>query len=263
MSKRINLARFLFRLGSFIHSLPIVIMKPDDLVEFSRQTYATPESVEDWAEDVLVDSGLWPEETDLIKSIHDQKGDLLLLGIGGGREAIPFAKMGFKVTGVDFIPGMVEKAIANAEARGYKILGLVQDISSLDVPDTSYDVVWFSRAMYSCVPTRARRIAMLKQIYHALKPGGYLLCQFYSKDKHFEVGKAERLRRTIAKSPVGNREYEKGDTLWLNMEFVHFFTSEAEIRTELEEGGLCVTQIKLNPASIRGAAICKKKHDRT
>lgn len=255
MSIRINLARFFLRLGTFLHSLPVVIMKPDDLVEFSRQTYAQPGNVEGWCENNLVDDGLNPDELELVKLLPPDKGKLLLLGIGGGREAIPLAKMGFEVTGVDYVTEMVKRAIQNAEQRGVHIEGLVQEISNLDVPESEYDVVWISRAMYSCVPTRARRINMVKQIRQALKPGGLFICQFHSGLGWENEGKSERLRRFIAKSPFGNRLYENGDILWLNIEFVHIITSKEEIHAELEAGGLIVKQINMDPGTTRGSAI--------
>lgn len=258
MSYRIHIGRFFLRLGSFLQTLPVVIMKPVDLVEFSRQSYDKPGDVEGWSEDILVDSGLNDQERELINSVTKQTGQLLLLGLGGGREAIPLAKMGFQVTGVDFVPAMVERAIENAEKRGVHIDCLVQEISNLDVPEASFDVVWISRAMYSCVPTRSRRIKMIQQIACALKPEGEFICQFHSGVGWENEGKSERLRRIIAKSPFGNRSYENGDILWLNIEFVHIFTAEDEIRSELEAGGLGVTQINMDPASNRGSAICVK-----
>ena len=262
MRMRIRFSRFLLRTGEFIQTLPIVIMKPDDLVEFSRQSYASPGDVESWSEDTLVDSGLNAEEHDLLERISPNKGNLLLLGVGGGREAIPMAKMGFQVTGVDYIPAMVERAKENAIQRGVEIKGMVQEISQLDVPQAAFDVVWISKFMYSCIPTRARRVQMVQRIYRALKPGGEFVCQFQiwmGQDNH---SKAERLRRLIAASPIGNRAYEDGDRLWLNVEFVHVFRSEEEVRSELEEGGLDIVHIKFDPASIRGAAVAVKNVDK-
>ncbi|NIV37994.1 MAG: hypothetical protein GWN58_53840, partial [Anaerolineae bacterium] len=49
MSIRVSLARFLLQLGDFVQSLAVVVMKPDDLIEFSRQTYDKPQNVEGWA----------------------------------------------------------------------------------------------------------------------------------------------------------------------------------------------------------------------
>ena len=147
MNLRIRLAFFLLHLGDFIKSLPILVMKPDDLVEFSRQTYAKPQSVESWAEQNLVDSGLGDAEQELLAALPFKTGKLLLLGVGGGREAIPLARIGFQVTGVDYVPALVERAIENAAQRGVVIEGLVQDISRLEVPAGAYDVVWISEAM--------------------------------------------------------------------------------------------------------------------
>lgn len=48
MSLRISLSRFLIQLGAFVQSLPVLVMRPDDLVEFSRQSYARPHDIEGW-----------------------------------------------------------------------------------------------------------------------------------------------------------------------------------------------------------------------
>jgi 2-polyprenyl-3-methyl-5-hydroxy-6-metoxy-1,4-benzoquinol methylase len=258
MGMRIRLARFLLRLGGFIQSLPVLVMKADDLVEFSRQAYARPQNVEAWAEDPLVDSGLSADELDLLAAVPARTGELLLLGVGGGREAIPLARMGFRVTGVDYVTAMVQRAEENAARRGVQIEGLVQEISQLDVQEDAYDVVWLSRNMYSCVPTRARRVAMVRRITRALKPGGLFLCQFQWRASPRPRGKGELLRRAVAACTLGNLAYEVGDTLWLNVEFVHEFSSEDAIRSELEEGGLEVLCIQTSRTTVRGSAVCKK-----
>lgn len=258
MSWRVRVAWGLIRLGAFIQSLPVLVMKPDDLVEFGRRTYSKPRNVEGWAEDSLVDSGLSDEEEDLLAAVPDTTGDLLLLGVGGGREAIPLGRVGFRVTGVDFVPAMVNRAVGNAATRGVRIDGLVQEISQLDVPAGAYDVVWLSRSMYSCVPTRARRVAMVQRIAQALKPGGHFLCQFHWDPgaRHSRMGLL--LRRAVAACTLGNLSYEEGDMLWGQVEFVHAFSSEEAIRSELKHGGLSVERITTHDGSIRGSAVCRK-----
>lgn len=262
MSLRIRLAHFLMRAGEFLQSLPVVVMKPGDLIEFSRQTYARPQNLEGWVEDSLVDSGLNPDELDLLAAVPVTAGSLLLLGVGGGREAIPLARMGFEVTGVDFVGGMVERAIENADRRGIKIQGLVQEISQLNVPPGAYDVVWLSRSMYSCVPTRARRVEMVKHIAQALKPGGFFLCQFHWDLRSRLTAKGRLLRRLIAACTLGNLAFEEGDILWGKIEFIHAFTSEEAVRSELEEGGLSIVSLQVNQDHLRGSAVCRKTADR-
>lgn len=198
------------------------------------------------------------DELDLLAALPDKTGDLLLLGVGGGREGIPLPRMGYRVTGVDYVPSMVERAKENAAHRGFYFEGLVQEFSQLDVPSSAYNVVWLSRAMYSCVPTRTRRVEMVRRITRSLKPGGFFLCQFHWDPRCVLSAKGRFVRRLIAAFTLGNTEYEEGDILWGNIEFIHVFTSEDDVRSELEEGGLSVTRIQTDPNSIRGGAICRK-----
>ena len=50
MRMRVVTARSLLALGRFIQSLAIMVMKPDDLVEFSRQAWADPWNIHIWTE---------------------------------------------------------------------------------------------------------------------------------------------------------------------------------------------------------------------
>jgi 2-polyprenyl-3-methyl-5-hydroxy-6-metoxy-1,4-benzoquinol methylase len=257
MRPRIHFGRFLIRLGRFIQSQALMVMRPDDLVEFSRQTYAREKMVEDLGSTDLMYPVLHPDEQVLLGRLPIQGGRLLLLGVGGGREAIPLAKMGFEVTGVDFVPEMVEKARKNAARHGVKIKGLSQEISRLDVPAGAYDVVWLSAAMYSCVPTRGRRIGMLQRIGKALKPGGYFICQF-RWDTSRSARPWELVRKIVAFLTLGNLWYEKGDTLSYNIEFIHAFSHADEVRSEFAEGGFEVIHLHIAEEILLGGAVLRK-----
>lgn len=259
MQFHITLARALIRLGSFIQSSAVMVMPSDDLVEFGRQLYSKPKSIEFWNSDGVIDGGLNDEERQLLERIPIQKGKLLLLGLGGGREAIPFAKMGFDVTGVDFIPSMVEGAISNAKRRHAHIKGIVADITSVDMPAEKYDIVWFSTVMYSGIPTRARRVLLFRRIQRAIKPGGYLVCQF-QWDVHRQFShKAELLCRIIARLTLGNRTYEPGDRLWANTEFNHAFSSENDLTTEFSAAGFQVAWLNIPADTQRCGGVILQK----
>lgn len=258
MSWRINRARFFIRLGNFIQSLPVVMMKPDELIEFSRQTYARSGNVQAWREKTLVDSGLNQGELALINSVPDKDGNLLLLGVGGGREAVAFAKMGFSVTGVDFIEEMANGAKVEGAKRGVTINALVQEISHLLVTDNFYNVVWISNGMYSSLPTRKRRVEMVRRILKALKPDGYFLCQFHKDPRVIPPRNGIILRRFIAALTLGNTQYEPGDILWQNIEFLHSFRSEHDVKSELEEGGFSVVKYVVDERYNRPGFICRK-----
>ncbi len=247
MKPRITLGHFLIRIGGFIQSLAVTVMRPDDLVEVSQQKYARSDVINSWGEKDWVNSGLGADEIAFLEKIPLKKGRVLILGVGGGREAIQLARLGYEVTGLDFVPEMVEKARENARRHGVNIEGIVQEFSELDVPAESYNIVWISEMMYSCVPTRKRRVEMLKKIRKALRPGAYFVCQC-SCNPNSRPRKGELLRRTFAFLTLGNFWYEKGDMLWSNMEFVHTFTSEDEFRLEVEDGGFEVFYIHIPEA---------------
>ncbi len=258
MRPRIIFGRLLIRLGRFIQSLALMVMRPNDLVEFSWQTYAREKMVEDLGREDPAYPGLHPDEQALLARLHLTEGQLLLLGVGGGREAIPLARMGFEVTGVDFVPEMVAKAAENAARHGVQMEGLVQEISKIDVPAESYDVAWLSAAMYSCVPTRGRRVEMLKRIGRALKPGGYFICQFRWDTKGETSRIWEHVRKVVAFLTLGDLWYEKGDTLSNNIEFIHAFSQEDEVRSEFAEGGFEVLHLHIAKEILIGGAVLRK-----
>jgi SAM-dependent methyltransferase len=166
--------------------------------------------------------------------------------------------MGFRVTGVDYVPALVERAKENAAHRGVTIEGLVQEISFLDMPAGAYDVVWLSRELYSCVPTRLRRVGMVRKIAAALRPGGLFLCMFRWNPELQPHGRGDVLRRLAAICTQGNLAYEAGDSLWQNVEFLHSFSSEDAIRSELEEGDLRIVEILTSSKRVRGSVVCEK-----
>jgi SAM-dependent methyltransferase len=258
MRPRIIFGHLLIRIGRFIQSFAVMVMRPDDLVGFSRQTYASRRMVEDYCREDLIYSGLHPDEQALLERLHLKGGRLLLLGVGGGREAIPLAQMGFEVTGVDFVPAMVEKAKENAARHGVQMEGLVQEISKIDVPAGAYDVAWLSAAMYSCIPTRGRRVEMLQRISKALKPGGYFICQFRLDTRGGPAHIWELARKVVAFLTLGNLWYEKGDTLSNNKEFIHAFSQEDEVRSEFAEGGFEVIHLHIAEEILIGGAVLRK-----
>ncbi|MCJ7483236.1 MAG: class I SAM-dependent methyltransferase [Thermodesulfovibrionales bacterium] len=229
-----------------------------NLVEFSRQHYLKPNNIQGWCDDEQVNSGLSTLEQSLLEKICITKGQLLLLGLGGGREAIPLAKMGFEVTGVDFIPQMVERAKETAKKSGVEISGMVQDISKLDLPESTFDVVWLSAAMYSCVPTRKRRSDMLKRINKSLSPGGYFVFGFYWNPKADASSKSVLLKKMVAWLSLGNLRYEKGDMLRFNLEFIHAFTAVEDIKGEIAQGGFELIDIQANDDHPFAGAIARK-----
>lgn len=260
MRPRVAIGRKILQLGGFVRSLAVAVMRPAHLIEFSRRSYAREQSVREWASDGVVKSDLNPHEKQLLSKIPIQKGNLLLLGVGGGREAIPLARLGFSVTGVDFVPGMVENAKINAKKAGVSIKGLVQELSNLNLKAREYDVVWLSAAMYSSVPGRINRRKMLKRIGESLKPGGFFACQFQWDDRSKKSKFGELIKKITAYLTLGNLHYEWGDQLWGSKEFIHAFSSRETLQSEFIQGGFTVLYCRTsNPP--RGEALLQKPVD--
>jgi SAM-dependent methyltransferase len=258
MHPRIVIAKIFLKLGRFIQSAAVVVMRPNELVEFSRLHYAKPNAVQGWGDEQFVNSGLNPQEQALLDKTNMHQGQLLLLGLGGGREAIPMAKMGFAVTGVDFIPEMVERAKENAKKNGVEINGLVQEISQLDMPEQSFDLAWLSAAMYSCVPTRKKRLDMLKRIGQTLKPGSCFVLGFLWNPKGLVSRNNSLFKKIVAWSTWGNLHYEDGDTLRFDREFMHAFLRIEDFKSEIIQGGFVLLDIQASDESEFAGAVVRK-----
>ena len=257
MKSRVTIARFLIRFGRFIQSLAIMVMRTDDLIEFSRQTYAIPEAVKIWGRDDLVDAGLTPDEIDMLDRVPLSHGRLLLLGVGGGREAVALGQKGFDVMGVDFIPQLLAKTKENCAKHNLRFAGLAQEISRIDVPAARFDVVWLGDGIYSSVPTSHRRVAMLKRIRNALKSDGYCICLFFWRRGKGIPRAVEWFRKCFGFLTGGNIHYEDGDTLFQNAEFIHEFSIEQKLKDELKQGGFRVEYFHISKEWMRGGTILR------
>jgi len=183
-----------------------------------------------------------------------------LLGVGGGREAIVLAKSGFAVTGVDFIREMVERSIANARERGVEILGEVQEISRMDFAPASFDAIWFSCSIYSSVPGKKSRIALLSRAGKSLAPGGRIVCFFYWNPS-VNNGKIRWVAgKALSWITFGNTASERGDVLKNNQEFLHAFSREEDIRAEFEEAGFDVLRFVYPESSHNAGALLRKNN---
>lgn len=254
---KIKLARKILRIGQYIRTLAIVVMRPNDLVEFSRQNYQVFHRK--WTKEKLLTKGLTEQEEQLIQKIGISNGNLLLLGVGGGREAIPLGKMGFSITGVDFIPELIVFTEKYAKHNNISFIGLVQNYEELSVPKQSYQVVWLSNYMYSSIPTVKRRKLFLIRVKEALRTNGYFILQFEWRYNFKESNWSYALKKVLAYISMGYMGYEKGDILWQNREFLHIFHNEREIVKELEESGFKVlfTSLDNNKTNLGGMVVQK------
>ena len=106
------------------------------------------------------------------KFVKDQKGKILDLGCGSGRN---FMKVkGLKWTAVDFSEKMVEFSKLKAKKLKIDMEITKSESTKLSFEDDSFDSV-LCFAVIHCIDTAAKRKKTLKEIYRVLKPGGEAL----------------------------------------------------------------------------------------
>ena len=83
-----------------------------------------------------------PGAIEIFTSWNIKPGEKMLdVGCGAGQTAIPAAKNGVKVTGVDIASNLIEQAQARAQAEGLDSTFEEGDAEQLNFPDASFDVV--------------------------------------------------------------------------------------------------------------------------
>lgn len=259
MRPRIAFARFLLYVGEFFRTLPVVVLHPADMVEWSRQAYERGSDHYATANDV--DAGLTSDEMELWEIIPVRTGRVLILGGGCGREAVWFARQGWQVAAMDFSAKMLEQARENMARHQFAFDGWVGDIACLDAPCESFDLVWISEFLYSSVLNRTRRIEMLKQIRNILKPGGVLVVSFHWQPDAYHNSKYVWMYKLVAWLTLGNTGYENGDILFGTLEFRHAFSTEQDLYAEFHAGGFEMPGMCLfiYDGAIRGGAVLRKR----
>lgn len=100
---------------------------------------------------------------------------VLVAGSGSGRECWQLAESGWRVSGVDFSPAMVEHARAEGRRRGFDVSFQVADLREHREPEGSLGAVVFTYDVYSFLPGARSRVDVLRRVGSWLRPGGVAL----------------------------------------------------------------------------------------
>jgi cyclopropane fatty-acyl-phospholipid synthase-like methyltransferase len=80
-------------------------------------------------------------------------GQAIDIGCGEGSNAIYLSRKGFDVTGVDFSPTAIKRAISNAESAGEEITFIEDDLTNLHRVNGKYDLLVDFGALNDLNPT--------------------------------------------------------------------------------------------------------------
>ena len=106
-------------------------------------------------------------------------GKLLLPGEGEGRNAVYAAKLGWEVDGYDQSTAGKLKAIKLADKNNVKINYQIADLLEFTSSKDKYDVI---AIIYVHLNTKLRK-AFNEKIIEALKPGGKIILELFSKEQ--------------------------------------------------------------------------------
>ncbi|MFJ9454619.1 class I SAM-dependent methyltransferase [Kitasatospora sp. NPDC101447] len=138
--------------------------------------------------------------------------DVLELGAGHGRDALHFARAGFRVLATDFSPTGLEQLSAAAAGQGLadRLSIVTHDVRDpLPLPDASVDAVFAH--MLLCMALSTDEItALVAEVRRVLRPGGtFVYTVRHTGDAHYGAGTGH------------------GDDIWEHGGFaVHFFPRE-------------------------------------
>ncbi|MFB6844886.1 class I SAM-dependent methyltransferase [Streptomyces sp. NPDC056373] len=122
-----------------------------------------------------------------LQELRPAPASLLELGVGTGRLAVPLAKNGYRVHGVDASPAMLAKLHEN-DPTG-RVTTAVGDFSALAVEER-YDLVLTALNTFFMLPTQEQQISCLRGIHDALADDGVAVFETYNPQVYHRLTEA-------------------------------------------------------------------------
>ena len=112
-----------------------------------------------------------------LKALLPAGADVLDIGCGYGRLAIPLAREGFRVTGLDLSPDLIAEAKRRAATADLKISFQVGNMTSLPYNDERFDAALCLWSAFNELLEVHEQRAALAEMYRVLRPGGFELLE--------------------------------------------------------------------------------------
>ena len=125
-----------------------------------------------------VDFEAWAEYTEeILFRVGWRPRNVVDLACGTGSTALPLARRGYAVTGVDLSPEMLAVARARAAAAGLTVGFLCQDMRRLELPSPADLITCFHDGM-NYLLTEGDLLRTFRRVRRGLVPGGLFVCDF-------------------------------------------------------------------------------------
>ena len=131
---------------------------------------------------LLSDERTTGEVEGIVKLLALPPGSHILdLACGHGRHAIPLAEQGYRVTGQDLSEIFLDRARADAQARGVKVNWVHSDMREIPFVD-EFDAIINIFTAFGYLESDAEDQRVLHQVQKALRPGGRFLLELMHRD---------------------------------------------------------------------------------
>ncbi|NNK71078.1 MAG: class I SAM-dependent methyltransferase [Flavobacteriaceae bacterium] len=127
---------------------------------------------------------------------ENKSARILELCCGTGRLTLPIAKDGYDITGVDYMPSMLEKAKVKASEDGLDAKFIEADIRTLDLPEL-YDLIFIPFNSIHHLYKNEDLFKTLQVVKNHLKEGGLFLLDCFNPNIKFIV-EGERQPKEIS-----------------------------------------------------------------
>jgi 2-polyprenyl-3-methyl-5-hydroxy-6-metoxy-1,4-benzoquinol methylase len=107
-----------------------------------------------------------------------------ILDVGGGESTLvdDLLDDGYgNVTVLDISPHALEACRARLGERAALVRWIAADVTAADLPRHAFDV-WHDRAVFHFLTDPAQRAAYVRQVTHAVKPGGHVIVATFAPD---------------------------------------------------------------------------------
>jgi SAM-dependent methyltransferase len=107
-----------------------------------------------------------------------------IVDVGGGESTLvdDLLARGYQnVTVLDVSPTAVDVTKGRLGRAANSVQWVVGDITSVELPSSAYDV-WHDRAVFHFLTAMEQRVAYVRQVARAVKPGGYVLVSTFGPE---------------------------------------------------------------------------------
>ncbi|MGB5693448.1 MAG: methyltransferase domain-containing protein [Flavobacteriaceae bacterium] len=125
---------------------------------------------------------------ELIKFLaeYPKKGKVLDLGCGQGRDAIPLARLGYAVTGIDNSKVGIYQMNQTGKDENLNLVGRVEDIYAFDKFD-EFDIILLDSMFHFAKKDREKEVELIKKIISKIKKGSLVVVCIQDTGKKVQI----------------------------------------------------------------------------